>query len=937
MLQKSSKKSVNSFSGVVGGLAGGVIGGVVVLASGASLQQATLGSIATGIGTFVPIVWAKKDRENLEKIIKEQEKALTFSKDLVVLEGREQSLLNNINELKSQRNNLEETIKLIEIEKPDLQILAQRQSESSALKTEINELQGQLETIKQQIQQREREKNDLGIISEELAQKQGELKVINQRLERLIKDSKDLESRKRESEGLKAQIEILQPELDSLKQEITAKENRLEVLRKTLGELSEKQGELNVINERLETLIQESKDLESRKRESEGLKTQIEILQPELYNLKQEISVKENKLEILQETLGELSERQGELNVINERLEILYQEASQLESRQRESEGLQAQIEILQPELDSLKQEISVRENRLEILRKTLGELSEKQGELNVINERLERLHREATELELFRNTYDVLTKEYSEIETRKNNLALEIPRLEAEKNRLLQVIQESEGNAIIAENLRREIEELSAQITTLQREKRSLKREIERLDSERANLEDEIARNQNKIDLQEKKLGQIQEEIQQEIELKEARLRQIQEDIRQEVELKEIKLKEIEDKIRIAKEEFEGIENSTKQALKSLQIPIEIKAKRVKNFASEADFLTQFNNYLSAKGLTFPDRIIKAFHTSLKVQDISALVILAGISGTGKSELPQAYSEFIGAPLVMLPVQPRWDSPQDLQGFYNYIEKKYKPTELMHYLYQHQHDKNFNGRMVLVLLDEMNLARVEYYFSDFLSKLETRRNKSTYLDIEVGSIKLPENERRVIIPEEFLFVGTMNEDETTQSLSDKVLDRANVLTFGQPTELKLRGDKKANPPIPTEYLSWNDFKGWMNEPIQGNTDRVKYYIDRANTIMEQLGRPFAHRVYQSIAKYVANYPNANNDQSIMKSAIADQFGQKLLPKLRGIMVDDSNVKPHLDSLKSLINELQDEPLNRAFDKACEGQYGQFQWKGMVY
>jgi hypothetical protein len=452
-----------------------------------------------------------------------------------------------------------------------------------------------------------------------------------------------------------------------------------------------------------------------------------------------------------------------------------------------------------------------------------------------------------------------------------------------------------------------------------LQSQLRSLKREIERLDSERADLEDEIARNKNEIARQERKLGQIQEEIQQEI------------------KLKEIKLREIEDKILIAKEEFEEIENSAKQALQALKIPIEIKANQVKNFTSEADFLTQFNEYLNAKGLVFPERIIKAFHTSLKVQDISALVILAGISGTGKSELPQAYSEFIGAPLVMLPVQPRWDSPQDLQGFYNYIEKKYKPTELMHYLYQHHHDKNFNGRMVLVLLDEMNLARVEYYFSDFLSKLETRRNKSTYLDIEVGSIKLSDNERRVIIPEEFLFVGTMNEDETTQSLSDKVLDRANVLTFGQPTELKLRGDKKANPAIPTEYLSWNDFKGWMNEPIQGHTDIVKDYIDRANTIMEQLGRPFAHRVYQSIAKYVANYPNANNDESIMKSAIADQFGQKLLPKLRGIMVDDSNVKPHLDSLKSLINELQDEALNRAFDKACEGQYGQFQWKGMVY
>ncbi len=90
------------------------------------------------------------------------------------------------------------------------------------------------------------------------------------------------------------------------------------------------------------------------------------------------------------------------------------------------------------------------------------------------------------------------------------------------------------------------------------------------------------------------------------------------------------------------------------------------------------------------SKGLAFPQRVIHAFHTSLKVQDISALVILAGISGTGKSELPQRYADYIGAQLLTLAVQPRWDSPQDLQGFYNYVEKKFKPTDLMRGLYQY-------------------------------------------------------------------------------------------------------------------------------------------------------------------------------------------------------------------------------------------------------
>lgn len=156
-----------------------------------------------------------------------------------------------------------------------------------------------------------------------------------------------------------------------------------------------------------------------------------------------------------------------------------------------------------------------------------------------------------------------------------------------------------------------------------------------------------------------------------------------------------------------------------------------------------EEKFLDKFIDYIKSQGLAFSKRVIHAFHTSLKVQDISALVVLAGISGTGKSELPQRYADFLVAQLLTLAVQPRWDSPQDLQGFYNYVEKKFKPTDLMRGLYQYNHDQAMNDRTVIVLLDEMNLARIEYYFSEFLSKLETRRSRETYLEIDVGIVIL--------------------------------------------------------------------------------------------------------------------------------------------------------------------------------------------------
>ena len=378
-----------------------------------------------------------------------------------------------------------------------------------------------------------------------------------------------------------------------------------------------------------------------------------------------------------------------------------------------------------------------------------------------------------------------------------------------------------------------------------------------------------------------------------------------------------------------------------------------------------EQKFIAGFSNHLAQQGLAFPQRVINAFHTSLKVQDISALVILAGISGTGKSQLPQRYAKYIGAQSLTLAVQPRWDSPQDLQGFYNYIEKKYKPTDLMRGLYQYQYrregeykkEKEYSvivpswkkrddndpmkDRLVIVLLDEMNLARVEYYFSDFLSKLETRRSQATYLDLDVGSLPLPPQERRLAIPQQFLFVGTMNEDETTQSLSDKVLDRANVLTFGKPQQLKLREEanrqRNAEQP-PNEYISYSQFTDWMQLPDPNSelVNKIRDYLNRANDITDRLGHPFAHRVFQAITSYVVNYPGVvEGNETAFNAALADQFGQKLLPKLRGLMLDECGNE--LDEFSRLIDDIGDKALIEAFEMAKKGRFGQFQWRGFVY
>lgn len=650
---------------------------------------------------------------------------------------------------------------------------------------------------------------------------------------------------------------------------------------------------LSELQEQKKIIDKDITRLEERRSQSEKIAGELEIRQAKRDSIEAEIK----NLQAVQQNL---ESRVAEINKANPTLE-------NLEIRQKEISRLQSIIKQLEGELFAYKSKIAEMEQKKAGLEEKEALYLKREIEIKEISEQIQQgqvklkdLNRQAVELELLRNTYDALEREKQTYESQKEHLYAEVIRLGAEKDRILAEIKELEGRAQESDRLRAEIADLKAKRRIAEDLLRDIQREIEQHEIIKDNLINDIAR-------------------------KDA-----------EINRKKNNVSELEQRIRELKQEISDLEDSARVALQTLEEPIKDLIPVQRQGINEDDFLNQFSNSLKVKGLDFHERIVKAFHTSLKVQDISALVILAGISGTGKSELPQKYADFIGAPLVMLPVQPRWDSPQDLQGFYNYIEKKYKPTQLMHYLYQYQQDRKMHGRIIMVLLDEMNLARVEYYFSDFLSKLETRRSKPTYLSLDVGSLKLPEKQRDILIPEEFLFIGTMNEDETTQSLSDKVLDRANVLTFGRPNELKLRG-RKIKYEKAENYLPWNEFVKWTKEPDPDSpmVIEIKDFVDRANAIMEKLGHPFAHRVYQAIAKYVVNYPGAEQDLQIRHQAIADQFGQKLLPKLRGIRIDEASTE--LDEMKRLIQELDDPALTEAFDRAKQGRYGQFQWKGMLY
>lgn len=364
---------------------------------------------------------------------------------------------------------------------------------------------------------------------------------------------------------------------------------------------------------------------------------------------------------------------------------------------------------------------------------------------------------------------------------------------------------------------------------------------------------------------------------------------------------------------------------------------------------SNELQRLERLHGELTDAGVQLPQRTLYALHTALKSQDTSPLTVLAGVSGTGKSLLPRMYAKAIGMYFLNLPIQPRWDSPQDLFGFYNYIEHKYKATDLARAMVQFNLYKwdtwstgdapSLDGQMLLVLLDEMNLARIEYYFSELLSRLEIRRDINPDDDDERAQVEIPleighghegRDHVRIYPGGNVLFAGTMNEDESTQSLSDKVLDRASVLRFGKP-QLTQSIQPDFSQFQEHDALTFDTWNVWKDDRNIAGAHTADEYIPKLNDLMEKVGNPFGHRISQSIANYVSLYPDRSHRG--VNLAIADQIEQKILPKLRGLDLEVD--RHHFTELINIVEKLDDHALLNELRQRTQSGTGAFLWRGL--
>ena len=333
------------------------------------------------------------------------------------------------------------------------------------------------------------------------------------------------------------------------------------------------------------------------------------------------------------------------------------------------------------------------------------------------------------------------------------------------------------------------------------------------------------------------------------------------------------------------------------------------VKGKEITNKTQE-DVINYIHSYITSQGYEYDYTLISNLYISLKIKPF---IILAGISGTGKSKIVRLFAESLGATVEnhqfnMISVRPDWNDSTELIGYKN-LESKFikgKLTQIIEEASQNL-DKPY-----FVCLDEMNLARVEYYLSDYLSVIESRRK----VDDKIVTDKLIydseiDEEETLSLPENLYIVGTVNMDDTTFQFSRKVLDRANTIEFSEVNLENLFGENSEEDNLDENIEVYNDFlKSTYLKTIDIEDEYRDYAIEinkkiiEINNILKKSQKQFAYRVRDEILFYMIENKKANLlDEN---EAFDYQIMQKVLPTISG---SENSVKETLVNLFNFVCE----------------------------
>jgi len=281
--------------------------------------------------------------------------------------------------------------------------------------------------------------------------------------------------------------------------------------------------------------------------------------------------------------------------------------------------------------------------------------------------------------------------------------------------------------------------------------------------------------------------------------------------------------------------------------------------------FITQSDYsgmLSSLIEHIASQGFIFEPWQIAAYVTALRTKPF---VILAGVSGMGKSKLPALISQATGGNSHLIPVRPDWTDSSDVLGYCD-LQGQFKPGALLKVV---REATNNPDRHYVCILDEMNLARVEHYFAEVLSQIENRHpdNNGKFISGPLLCQDLREEDKewgQLALPPNLAIVGTVNMDESTYGFSRKVLDRAFTLEFSE-INLDLWGiEFDESPGIkkwPVERwfpraISLNGLKDISDEEKQ-KIDEVIEVLTEVNTILTQAQLQVGYRVRDEVALFV--------------------------------------------------------------------------------
>lgn len=260
-----------------------------------------------------------------------------------------------------------------------------------------------------------------------------------------------------------------------------------------------------------------------------------------------------------------------------------------------------------------------------------------------------------------------------------------------------------------------------------------------------------------------------------------------------------------------------------------------------------------QIRQLIDASGAVYSPDLLRRYHLSLKTR---RFVILSGVSGSGKTLLTRMYANAVQAHYCLVAVAPNWTTNEDLLGYYNPLSKQYYDTDFSLFLRRaaRAHESAIRVREVPepfhLVLDEMNLARVEYYFAKFLSGMEvlTGAGQAQVTMFGTDVVDLPPN---------LYFIGTVNVDETTQGFADKIYDRAQVIEVTHHRE---------------------EVASRIQHPELQHA--IMAIWDAVNDVT-----PFSIRIVDEINRYVGEAARIGVPWEV---AFDDQIIQKILPRIKG-------------------------------------------------